>query len=30
VQEEEDLGGIAVSFRNGEEVKVVVTNIEVL
>jgi hypothetical protein len=30
VQEEQDLGGIGVSFRDGEEVEVVVADIEVL
>jgi hypothetical protein len=30
VQEEEDFGGIRVSFRDGEEVEVVVADVEVL
>lgn len=30
VQEEEDLGGVGVAFREGEEVEVVVPDVEVL
>ncbi len=30
VQEEEDLGGVGVAFREGEQVEVVVSNVEVL
>lgn len=30
VEEEEDLGGVGVSFREGEEVEIVVSYVEVL
>lgn len=30
MEEEEDFGGVAVAFRQGEEVEVVVSDVEVL